>query len=289
MIKYLLALLIVVALGGGLYWYGAIVASHTEPASVSDYKNATYEIDGKSVTLVNGRAETETVPNSASKTVTQYFGNEARGDLNGDGLLDIAFLLTQSGGGSGTFYYVVAALMGIDSYKGTNAVLLGDRIAPQTTETKDGQVIINYADRKPTEPMTAPPSIGVSKYLKVENGKLLEIAGPQPAPSPSGKSGIKGNVLLGPICPVMRDPPDPQCADKPYAASLVLTTPDGVRVVKTFSSDDAGEFNVEVPPGGYVIRSAAASNIRPCSSRESVVVQAGTYTQTIVYCDTGIR
>src|SRR5207253_9569337 len=40
------------------------------------------------------------------------------------------------------------------------------------------------------------------------------------------KQGIRGTVLLGPICPVERIPPDPQCADKPYAASLVVTAAD---------------------------------------------------------------
>jgi len=51
-------------------------------------RDATYIIEGKPVTLVNGYSEVELAPPSASKTVTKYFGNEARGDLNGDGLED---------------------------------------------------------------------------------------------------------------------------------------------------------------------------------------------------------
>ena len=49
-------------------------------------------------------------PGSASRIVTRYFGSEVRGDLNGDGREDVAFLLTQQSGGSGTFFYAVAAL-----------------------------------------------------------------------------------------------------------------------------------------------------------------------------------
>jgi len=144
---------------------------HVTPA---DYKNATYVIEGQPVTLVNGHSEVPAAPGSASKVLTDYFGNDATGDLNGDGLPDVAFILTQNSGGSGTFYYVVAALRSsAGTYTGTNAVLLGDRIAPQTTEIKGGEVIVNYADRKPGEPMTAQPSVGVSKYLKVENGALV--------------------------------------------------------------------------------------------------------------------
>src|SRR3989344_268334 len=76
---------------------------------------------------------------------------------------------------------------------------------------------------------------------------------------------IIGRVLFGPTCPVVSDPPDSKCADKPYATSLVLTTPDGARVIKTFSSDAEGTFRVEAPPGHYAIRSATAANILPYS------------------------
>lgn len=137
--------------------------------------NAVYIIEGKEVTLVNGGSEMEIVPGSASKTITQYFGNNAEGDFNGDNIIDIAFLLTQDSGGSGTFFYVAAALGTEDGYDGTNAIFLGDRIAPQTTEFRNGEIIVNYADRKSGEPMTASPSVGVSKYFKISGGKLVEV------------------------------------------------------------------------------------------------------------------
>ena len=145
------------------------------PGVAADYKNGTYMIGGQPVELVDGVSEISVSSSSASKIVTKYFGNDALGDLNGDATPDAAFILTQNSGGSGTFYYVVAALMFADGYYGTNAVLLGDRIAPQTTGIKDGQVIVNYADRKEGEPMTAKPSVGVSKYFKVEGEMLAPV------------------------------------------------------------------------------------------------------------------
>ncbi|OGG59759.1 hypothetical protein A2765_04185 [Candidatus Kaiserbacteria bacterium RIFCSPHIGHO2_01_FULL_56_24] len=175
--RYLVIALIIIAAAGAFYWYGRSrdpAASNAQPTPMRDYKDATYEIEGAPVTLVNGVAERDAAPGSASKIVTTYFGNEAKGDLSGDGLPDIAFLLTQSGGGSGTFYYVVVALQAADGgYAGTNAVLLGDRIAPQTTEISNGTLTVNYADRKPDEPMTAQPSQGVSRYLRMDNGRLI--------------------------------------------------------------------------------------------------------------------
>ncbi len=143
------------------------------PVVSPSYKNISYQIDGRNVTLKDGIAVEDVAPGSAEKLTTRYFGNAATGDLNADGKPDTAFLLSQDGGGSGTMYYVVAALNTGTGYVGTSAVFLGDRIAPQTTEIKDGVLIVNYADRAPGEPMTTKPSIGVSKYLKVVGTDLV--------------------------------------------------------------------------------------------------------------------
>ncbi len=146
-----------------------------------DPQNATYLIDSKEVTLVNGVSEQEAAPGSASKIVTKYFGNAVNIDLNGDGLMDAGFLLTQDGGGSGTFFYVAAALDNAGKTQGTNAILLGDRIAPQSTNVdpnNPAQFIVNYMDRKASEPMSAQPSVAVSRTFKLENGKLVEVGTP---------------------------------------------------------------------------------------------------------------
>lgn len=151
----------------------------TEPAlpvetEQPDLKNITFVLSEIEVTLVDGLSETEAAPGSATKITTQYFGNEVFGDLNGNGKDDAAFLITQDGGGSGTFFYVVAALQTETGYEGTNAILLGDRIAPQTIELQDGMLAVNYTDRKPDEPFTTPPSVGVSKYFQVVDNVMVE-------------------------------------------------------------------------------------------------------------------
>jgi len=172
-------------------WFWMDKNASPQSAAV-DYKNATYVIDGQPVTLVNDRAETPAAPGSASKIVTQYFGNEAAGDLDGDRQDDIAFILTQDRGGSGTFFYAAAALKTADGYRGTNAILLGDRVAPQTTEIRNGLLIANYADRAQGEPMTARPSVGVSKYLTLADSTLKEIA-----PLSKGEQVSFGYLTIG--------------------------------------------------------------------------------------------
>jgi hypothetical protein len=134
-----------------------------------DHLDAEYIIDGRPIHLVDGVADIEAAPGSATRIVTRYFGNEMRKDLDGDGQEDIAFLVTQQTGGTGTFYYVVAALATEESYRGSHGILLGDRIAPQTTVSGNGRiVIVNYADRAPGEPFTSAPSIGKSVWLLLD-------------------------------------------------------------------------------------------------------------------------
>jgi hypothetical protein len=139
----------------------------------NDHLDATYLIEGVPVTLTDGVSEVEAALGSALQTLTRYFGNELRADLNGDGREDVAFVLTQESGGSGTFFYAVAALNTESGYVGSDGYLLGDRIAPQSTDMStnarhENVVVFNYADRLPDEPMTATPSVGKSAFLKLD-------------------------------------------------------------------------------------------------------------------------
>lgn len=149
-----------------------------EQIPAKDFKNATYIIEGRPITLTNGLSEIEAVPGSAAKIITRYFGNVVKHDLNDDGREDVVFLLTQETGGSGVFFYVVAALNTPDGFIGSKAFFLGDRIAPQTTGLDEGTtangtsrqnvIVVNYATRFPNEPFTTQPSLGKSVWLKLD-------------------------------------------------------------------------------------------------------------------------
>ncbi len=160
------------------YALNAFIYEEKQAYAANDYKDGEYMIDGQPVRLVDGVAETEAAPGSASKIKTRYFGNELKTDLDGDGREDVAFLITQSGAGSGTFFYVVGALNTERGYVGTDAYFLGDRIAPQninmSTNPRHVRVIVaNYADRTAGEPMTARPSMGKSAYLKLDVSNMM--------------------------------------------------------------------------------------------------------------------
>jgi hypothetical protein len=178
--KKLITFLVVVIVGGVVGYRMKTSGTSTQtvqPTAVTgDYKSTSYSIEGETVVLKNGQYVSEAAPGSVEKITTQFFGNEVKADFNADGKQDVAFILTQDGGGTGIFYYVVAALKTDTGYKGTNGIFLGDRIAPQTTEFKNGMIVVNYADRKPGESFAVDPSIGTSKYLKVNGSTLVEVS-----------------------------------------------------------------------------------------------------------------
>ena len=138
-----------------------------------DHKNIEYVIDGNRIKLTDGKNTSILVPGSSVELFTNYFGNELRTDLDNDGREDVAFIVTQNGGGTGTFYYVVAALNTENGYIGSDGYFLGDRIAPQNINNSDiptnkNVIVVNYADRDADDAMTDEPHIGKSVYLKLD-------------------------------------------------------------------------------------------------------------------------
>jgi len=177
--KIAVTLIVVGCIGliGGYLYMNTSQTPKEEVVQNSSPKNATYNIEGKLVTLVNGIAIEEAVPGSATELVTEYFGNEVMADLNGDGSEDVVFLLTQSTGGTGTFFYVVAALNTEAGWQGSGGFLLGDRISPQTTELSQNPshqnvIVVNYAELGPDQAMTEQPTMSKSVWLKLDTQSM---------------------------------------------------------------------------------------------------------------------
>jgi hypothetical protein len=146
------------------------------PVESSKYgRNASFTVNGALITLVNG-VSSAPLENSATRTTTRYLGGEAKGDLNGDGLEDLSFWVTQDAGGSGTFYYVVVALKNPSGYTTTNAFLVGDRIVPEAIQIRADarELHVNFVGRTRDEPMAAPPSEAKVLLLKVTPNGTLE-------------------------------------------------------------------------------------------------------------------
>jgi hypothetical protein len=146
----------------------------------TDPLNSSYLIEGKVVTLDDGKSE-EQIPNSSTVIKSFNFNTPVEGSLTDftGSKPDASFILVQDTGGSGIFYYVVASMAANEGYIGTNGILLGDRISPQNMQiTTDKTILVNYADRPEGAPMTDQPSVGVSKYFEIQGAKLVEVSAP---------------------------------------------------------------------------------------------------------------
>lgn len=168
----LIALIVVLVVIAAFYALNNHIYNEKQAYVVKDYKDAEYIIEGVLVRLVDDEVSTtagDSDVGASAATATRYFGNEMMADIDGDGREDAVFLVTQERGGSGRFYYVVAALNTERGYFGSEGYFIGDRIAPQTTEQgKNRIVIVNYADRAPGEPFTTRPSVGKSVRLLLD-------------------------------------------------------------------------------------------------------------------------
>lgn len=172
--KIFIFLIVLAVLIGGFFALNSYIYKEKQGEGLpKDFRDITFWVSGEPVTLVNGVAQAQTALGGASITTIRYFGNEVTHDIDGDGVEDVVFLITQETGGSGTFFYVVGALKRDEGYIGTRAVYIGDRIAPQNITKGEGrQIIVNYADRAPGKPFTTPPSIGKSLYLLLDTTNL---------------------------------------------------------------------------------------------------------------------
>jgi hypothetical protein len=100
-----------------------------------------------------------------------------------------------------------------------------------------------------------------------------------------GPSGIRGQVLAGPQCPVeMAGSP---CPDLPWEGTVVAIEADsGDRF--TASTDADGRFELSLAPGTYEVTIDSAST-PPTAEPQNVTVEEGSFAEIDLFVDTGIR
>lgn len=167
---------IMAALAAGIACTPASTAASGGAASPTatppDPANATFTIDKNAVTLVNGRAERDAAPGSASKVVTALADKRATADVDSDGRPDAIVVLTQQPGGSGTFYYLAVVLNGATGVSTTPAQLLGDRIVVNGIRVDGTTIVVDLLDRAAGQPFTSSPAVAVTKRFAVVAGAL---------------------------------------------------------------------------------------------------------------------
>ena len=153
------------------------ILAPTEESPLSfrpDPSNGVFSFDDGSVVLKNGKNEREIIPGSPLKEEVSLTDVISYGDINADDKTDAVLVLARSGGGSGIFLYVAGFVSGPVSYKGTNALFLGDRVSPQSITISSGVAKVKYLDRREGEAFAEEPTIERTKEFVFKNGELQE-------------------------------------------------------------------------------------------------------------------
>lgn len=102
-------------------------------------------------------------------------------------------------------------------------------------------------------------------------------------------SGVAGQVVIGPQCPVIQVGREDACKDKPYQAILVIKEREGAREITRITTRPDGAFRVALPPGTYVIEPLPGGSFYPYGKPETIRVEPGKFTSVTIHYDTGMR
>jgi hypothetical protein len=113
---------------------------------------------------------------------------------------------------------------------------------------------------------------------------LLLAAGCSSVPA---DTGIEGQVLIGPMCPVVQQ--GRECPDQPYQAVLIIQTSAGRRVTK-ITTNAKGKFRLPLAPGTYLLHPQNPQNSpMPFATDQTFTVVKSHFTQITLVFDSGIR
>jgi hypothetical protein len=116
---------------------------------------------------------------------------------------------------------------------------------------------------------------------------VLSACGPE-AQSP--EITVSGVVLAGPVCPVVTDPPDPACEDRPVADAEIVVRDESGDSVATVRSAEDGSFSIALADGRYELLPQPVEGLMGTAATVIVTVEDGVPVEPIaISYDTGIR
>lgn len=100
---------------------------------------------------------------------------------------------------------------------------------------------------------------------------------------------LRGQVVAGPVCPVVSDPPDPACADRPVAGATLVIEAAGAGEVARVTADADGRFEIALPAGSYLLIPQPVEGLMGTAAAQAFEIEANRTIELSVGYDTGIR
>ena len=107
------------------------------------------------------------------------------------------------------------------------------------------------------------------------------------SPEPAGSVSLAVIVRAGPACPVLRDPPQPGCEDRPVEGATVLVLDTQRRLVAEIITDSEGKATVGLKPGGYIVTPQPVDGL--LGTPDPVELNLLGHRLIVLTYDTGIR
>ena len=148
--------------------FGRVDGEAVEAATI-----LTEHTDSGTATLKDGEFR---APGSPSELVI-YLGEWTLGDLDGDGITDVAAITIENPGGSGNLRFLHALLSEEGELRDGEAFFLGDRIRVGGLSIHEGIITAAILVRPPDAPDSERPSIFVIRRFRLAGDSLQEISG----------------------------------------------------------------------------------------------------------------
>jgi hypothetical protein len=119
---------------------------------------------------------------------------------------------------------------------------------------------------------------------------LLLVTGVGACDQVSGSGAVTIVAVAGPTCPVVSDPPDPDCDDRPVDGAVIRVRDESGGEVARMTTDADGNATVELAPGRYVLVPQPVEGLMGTAAPIEVTLVEGMAGEpvTVAY-DTGIR
>jgi len=190
-------------------WEAPAAASMaTQRLTLEQLRNAEYQLpllgeDDTAIQLADGEGS---IAYGEGATERDYAGIDgdavAFGDLDGDGIADAAVVLFTSGGGSGTFKYLVAVLDRDGEPVQAARAYLGDRVPVRSLTIAGGRVVAETVTHRAGDGLCC-PTLEVTRDFALRGGELAErqalvIESPLPGETVASGVEVRGTTTMHP-------------------------------------------------------------------------------------------